>query len=164
MVAEAPRVAGLNGAAAIDTPSSLEAEARAAVAGAPVDPDLSGTAPAGLPVGPAQPSPEEVLAGYTLIAGELVDGAALAVFPNWQVTPAESGKFAGAMARAFLLWFPDQIIPPKYLALVTLAGVGFEIVQARRDPETGKLRPARLPKKDAGGDTKPQAAAAAAAH
>ena len=136
---------GLNGAAVDhDTPASLEAEARAAVAGAPLDLDLTAPAPAGAPA-PGQPSPEEVEAGYTMICGELVDVAAVALVPAWKVTPAESGKLAGAMARALLLWFPDMIIPPKYLALIAIAGVGFEIAQARKDPATGRYLPGRLP-------------------
>jgi hypothetical protein len=40
-----------------------------------------------------------------------------------------------------VLWFPDQIIPPKYMALLVIAGVSMEIVQKRRDPATGELRP-----------------------
>lgn len=146
----------------VDTPAALEAEAAAATAGAPPDldpvpvPGTEGPGPFDRPI--AGPSDEEILAGYTLVCGEVVDLGAQSLVPAWRVTPAESGKLAGAMARALLLWFPDQIIPPKYLALLTVAGVAFEIAQARRDPASGRYFPARLPEKPAG------ESAAAAAH
>ena len=140
-----------------ETPASLEAEARAAIAGAPLD--LSGaeaTGPTGPSPAPSQPRPEEIEAGYTMICGEVIDLAAGALVPAWRITPAESGKLSGACARALMLWFPDMIIPPKYLALVVIAGVGFEIAQARKDPATGRYLPARLPEKPAAGDTPAQ--------
>jgi len=137
-----------------ETPAALEAEAAAATAGAPLDleapaPGAAGAAP-GLPAGPAGPSEEEVVAGYTLICSELVDLGAVSLVPAWKVTPAESGKLANAMARALVLWFPDMIIPPKYLALLTVAGVAFEIAQARRDPNSGRYLPAHVQEKAAG--------------
>jgi hypothetical protein len=123
-----------------ETPTALEAEAIAAINGAPIDAEL--TAPA---TGAPGPTEDEILAGYQLVTTQLVEAGAASILPAWQVTSAESSKMGGAMARALLLWFPDQIIPPKYMALLAIAGVGFEIAQARRDPETGRYRPARLP-------------------
>lgn len=131
-----------------ESAAQLEADAHAALAGAPLE--IEAPAPDGAPGTPGPgPSEEEVLAGYTLICTEVVDLGAGALVPAWKVTPAESGKMAGAIARALLLWFPDMIIPPKYLALLSIAGVAFEIAQARRDA-TGRYLPARLPEKPAG--------------
>lgn len=132
-----------------DTPAALEAEAAAAAAAAPPDLEAPSGANTDQPGAFDRPIPgpsdEEILAGYQLICGEFVDLGANALVPAWRVTPVESGKLAGAMARALLLWFPDMIIPPKYLALLTVAGVAFEIAQARRDPQTGQYRPGKLP-------------------
>lgn len=146
-----------------ETAGSLEAEALAATAGAPADLEelprgAAGAAP-GLPAGPAGPTEEEILAGYTLLAGELVDLGAVTFVPAWKVTPAESGKMASALARAALLWFPDAIIPPKYLALITVAGVALEIAQARKDPTSGRYLPAHPTTEKRSGES-----AAAAAH
>lgn len=125
-----------------DSRAALEREASAAIATAPA-PEIpepgAGIAPA--EVGPSE---EEILAGYALVCGQVVGACTSAIVPAWEVTAAENGKLSGAMARALLLWFPDQIIPPKYLSLLVVAGVGFEIINARRDPQTGRLRPARL--------------------
>ncbi len=131
----------------LDTPASLEAEARAALATAPADPSAPAGSPVAtgtLPVDPAQPSPEEVLEGYRLIAVEVVDVGASALVPAWRVSPEKSNKLGTAMAKAAMLWWPDMIIPPKYLALITIAGVVFEIAQDNKDPATGRYRPARL--------------------
>lgn len=131
-----------------DSPAALETEASAALAEAPVDiavpsPEATGAIAGADPRG-SGPTEEEVLAGYTLICGELVDVGANALVPAWRITPVESGKMAGAVARALMLWFPDMIIPPKYLALLTIAGVAFEIAQARRDPKTGGYLPTKI--------------------
>lgn len=124
----------------------LQAELAAAVAGAPPEPTIEPAGDGGESGRPVPgPSDDEILAGYTLVCGEVVDLGANALVPAWRVTPAESGKMAGALARAFVLWFPDLIVPPKYLALLAVAGVAFEIAQARKDPATGRYIPAQLP-------------------
>jgi hypothetical protein len=133
----------------LDT-SQLRSEADAAIAGAPVDP---------VPVGPEsapKPTEADVLQGYTLICGSVVGAAAQGLAPAWNVTPEETGRVAGACAQALLLWFPDDIIPPKYMALVVIAGVSFEIIAKRRD-ETGRLRP-RFPPPQATTPEQPAAA------
>ena len=122
----------------------LEADLAAALAGAPPEPEVPAAGEVAEAPGAARPSDDEILAGYTMICTEVVDLGAGALVPAWRVTPAESGKMAGALARALLLWFPDMIIPPKYLALLAVAGVAFEIAQARKDPATGRYLPARL--------------------
>ncbi len=116
-------------------PDILAAEAAAAMATAPVMPEIPGTAAV-----PATPDPATMEAGYAAI-GEAVLGAACnAMCPAWDVTDAEKSKLAGALAHAMQLWFPGEI-PEKYVALIVVAGVGFEIVSARRDPATGGLKP-----------------------
>jgi hypothetical protein len=141
-----------------ETTASLEAEAIAATNAAPIDADVAPGPGSPAAAVPAEASEEEVVAGYTLICGELVDLGANAIVPAWKVNRIESGKLAGAMARALVLWFPDMIIPPKYLALLTVAGVCFEIAQARRDPSTGRFLPAHLPQKSNAGETSQTAA------
>ena len=128
--------------------TDLEREALHIAAAAPApelgpesDPGSTGPLPA--PV--TGPSEEEVLAGYQLVCTELIDSGCAAMLPAWQVTPREVSKLGTACAKALMLWFPDMIIPPKYLALLTIVGVGFEIAQARKDPDTGRYRPARVP-------------------
>lgn len=121
-------------------PQALELEADAIAAahapelppeGAPVDSQAVDTGN----------TPEQVLQGYQLVCTALVDRGADALAPAWDLTREEKGSFADACARALLLWFPDQIIPPKYMALLVVAGVGLEIVGKRRDPKTGALKP-----------------------
>lgn len=140
-------------------PAALAAEAAAAVPPVGAEPSGSDATFAEGSVAPAGgATEEEILAGYVLVCDVVVGQGCDALVPNWNVTPAERGKLSGAIAKALLLWFPDQIIPPKYMALLAIAGVTFEIVNARRDPVTGKLKPARvLPAQTA----KPAATAAA---
>jgi hypothetical protein len=131
-------------------PAALEAEAAAAVSSADASmahvAQVAGDdamAMAGVP-GAQAATQEEILAGYVLVCDVVVGQGCDALVPAWNVTPAERGKLSGAIAKALLLWFPDQIIPPKYMALLAVAGVTFEIINARRDPQTGKLKPARV--------------------
>lgn len=91
--------------------------------------------------GQTGPSEADVLAGYRMISFAIVDRGFEIGAPAWAVTNEEKTRLADAMAQALVLWFPDQPIPPKYLALLVLAGVGLEIVAARKDPLTGQLKP-----------------------
>lgn len=126
--------------------ADLEREALAVAAAAPVDPaPAPGAVPVSAPI--AGPTEEEVFAGYDMICTELIDSGCTALLPAWQVSPPEVSKLSAVCAKALMLWFPDMIIPPKYLALLTIAGVGFEIAQARKDPATGRYRPGRLPER-----------------
>jgi hypothetical protein len=134
----------------------LEREALAAVAGAPLDQVGEVLPPEVLAAGPTE---AEILAGYEMVCTELLDQGCTAIVPAWQVTPHEVGRLSTACSKALLLWFPDMIIPPKYMALLVIAGVGFEIAKARRDPDTGRYRPARLP--EPAGKNPDQAGAAA---
>ena len=136
------------GLAAVESLADLEREAVNIAAVAPVE--ASEPVPAGPGLGPvpapiAGPTEEEILAGYNMVCGELIDSGCNALLPAWQVKPAEVSKLSTACSKALMLWFPDMIIPPKYLALLTIAGVAFEIAQARKDPNTGAYLPARVP-------------------
>ena len=120
-------------APAAAAPAGLILEANAALAGAPVDQSAA-------PVETGPPPAAQMAEGYTVLCAAVVAAAANGLAPAWQVTPAETQSLAGAMAQALVLWFPDQVIPAKYMALLAVAGVSFEIISARRLP-SGGLRP-----------------------
>jgi hypothetical protein len=128
-------------AAPADESAQLKQDVAAALAGAPVEEALPPGE--GEPAPAAQPTEAEVLAGYVIVSTALIEAGAGAIAPAWAITPEETGKLALAMSQAALLWFPDHIIPPKYMALVVIAGVSFEIINARREP-SGKFRPLRV--------------------
>lgn len=86
-------------------------------------------------------TPEEVEQGYKLISFAVIERGAAVLAPAWNITADENDRMSTALARALVLWFPDQPIPPKYLALLVIAGTAADIVSARKDPATGKLRP-----------------------
>lgn len=132
----------------VDT-AELTREADAIAAGAA--PVADALAPEGLPVdGAGAPvDMDAVRKGYQTLMLSLTETVTAAAVPAWAVTLPEKTKLADACAEALLLWFPDQIIPPKYLAVLMIANVGYEIVQARRDPATGKLKPTRVIEKPA---------------
>jgi hypothetical protein len=67
-----------------------------------------------------------------------------AAVPAWEVTDDEKGKLGKALGTACALWFPGDI-PPKFIALIVVAGVTGEIIASRRDPDTGKLKPRYRP-------------------
>jgi len=101
--------------------------------------------PADLPADPGaelQPAvSEDAKKGYQILAGALVGQGALIFVPAWDVSPAECTDLADAIVEALLLWFPDGVIPPKYMAILAVLGVGFRIAYARRDPSTGAFKP-----------------------
>jgi hypothetical protein len=110
----------------------------------PVPPPDSQAEPA-----PQGPSPEEVKAGYKMIGVAVVNRAGAALAPNWHITPQETNNVAEAIAGAAMMWFPDAPIPPKYLALLVVLESVYAIVEARRDPSTGGLKPRRIDAPDA---------------
>jgi hypothetical protein len=119
-------------------PIQLQAEADAALSLAPPDPaaaEIPGAEPA-----PAGPSPEEMEQGYAMLAGAALDMTFEMAAPAWEVTDAEKSKLADALGKACALWFPGEI-PAKYVALIVVAGSVGQIVAARRDPSTGRLKP-----------------------
>ncbi len=123
----------------VDEPALVAAAERIAAEHAPANDPLANAEQ--LPDEPLVPSPEQQLAGYRTLSLAVIARGADALVPAWNVTDQEKTSLADACAQALLLWFPDQLIPPKYMALLVVAGVTLEIVDARRDPKTGALRP-----------------------
>lgn len=89
---------------------------------------------------------EALAASYEAAAFVLFDQAASIAAPNWNVTREEKRQLAHSTAVALAHWFPNQQLPPKYAALLTLAGTAYGIAEARRDPDTGRIRPLRAPR------------------
>ena len=123
----------MGGADQVIDATTLQAEADAAIAAAPVD--LTGAAPA-----PAGPNAAEMEAGYAMLVGGVLDMSFEMACPAWEIQDDEKDKLAAALGKACALWFPNDI-PEKWIALIVVAGVGGKIVAARRDPVTGGLRP-----------------------
>ncbi len=130
-------------------PAQLAAEADAVDVPDETPPGAAGEAPPAAPGGEGGEltfdQAEALAASYEGAAFVLYDQAATIVAPNWQVTRDEKRALAHSTAVALALWFPDQQLPPKYVALLTLAGTFYAITDARRDPATGQLRPLRAP-------------------
>jgi len=118
-------------AAALELPADLGA------AGAP-----GGAEDAAAPA--AAPSVETIAAEFEPGVGMVIASVADGVLPNWRLTLDEKKQLAHAAALALAHWFPDATIPPKYLSLVVVAYVGYQIVEARRDPATGELAPRKI--------------------
>lgn len=72
-----------------------------------------------------------------------VAGVSAVIMPNWQLSSAEQDQLAKACATALGWWFPNLAIHPRWMALVGIGGVMYGIAGARRDPQTGKIRPMR---------------------
>jgi hypothetical protein len=121
----------------VNNSAELQAEADAALAAAPID-----TAAAPVPAGP---STDDMAAGYAMLAGATLGTLTELTCPAWEITDDEKTKFADALGKACALWFPGEI-PEKWVALIIVAGVGSQIVAARRDPRTGGLKPRFRPK------------------
>jgi hypothetical protein len=121
---------------------ALFAEADAAVVGLDPLPEN----PEGIPGESAGPTPEAIAVyqqGAVMLVGAIADNFA----PNWKVTSEEKANVGNALGQALALWFPDQVIPPKYMALVSLAMAMGGLVVSRRDPSTGQLIPFHAPAK-----------------
>ena len=126
-------------AAAVDVPDVP------APAGDPGAADLGGGQADALTIDQAA----AMAASYEAGAFILLSQASKIVAPNWRVTDAENRDLAKVTATALALWFPDQQLPPKYAALLALAGCVYGIAESRRDPATGRIRPLReLPPED----------------
>jgi hypothetical protein len=87
--------------------------------------------------------------GYKILALAVVGQGYELFAPAWHVTPLEKGDMADALVAALMLWFPDGLIPAKYMALLVIAGIGAKIAIARRDPVTGILAPRHDPAPEA---------------
>lgn len=118
----------------------LPAEATTQVAG-------EGAPAPGVPGVPGEPTLEELdlaarnYEGTTAIA---VNGLADVLAPNWQISGEQRGSLAHVSAMALAAWFPDHRLPIKYAVLTMVGASLFDIANANRDPETGRLRPLRL--------------------
>jgi hypothetical protein len=127
--------------------AALAAEADRILAGAPADlaPAIDPAAPAlAGELAPAEPTLEQIqaaAAGYEGGAFLIVSKAADIVVPAWRISADERKALSSSIALALAAWFPDHQLPPKYVALLGVAGSLYAIVDARRDPETGKLLP-----------------------
>jgi hypothetical protein len=87
---------------------------------------------------------ENAVAGYNILALGIVAQGAELIFPNWHITPTEQTDLSGAMVQALMLWFPDGLIPAKYMAVLVIAGVAGKIALSRRD-DSGALPPRHAP-------------------
>lgn len=102
----------------------------------------------------SQPGQAITAAEYEPVAHMLFEQVFATVCPAWGVTFEETSRLAKATATALQLWFPDQAIPPKYFAILGVAGAAWGIAAKRRDPKTGAFLPRKLP------DAKPAAESA----
>ncbi len=82
-------------------------------------------------------------AGYEILAVTVVAQGAAVFVPAWELTQAEVRDLSDAIVRALVLWFPDGMIPAKYMAVLAILGVGLRIAEARRDPVTGQFKPTK---------------------
>lgn len=95
----------------------------------------------------AEPTLEQIqaaAAGYETGAFLIVSKAADVLAPAWGITSDERKALSGSIAFAMAAWFPDHQLPPKYMALLAVAGSLYAIADSRRDPSTGKLKPRRI--------------------
>lgn len=84
--------------------------------------------------------------GYEILAMALVGQGAAVFVPAWEVTEPEVRDLSNAIVEALLLWFPDGVLPAKYIAVLAVVGVGTRIAMARRDPSTGGFKPTKYAK------------------
>jgi hypothetical protein len=117
-------------------PAQLVHEANAAMLDAPLDPVMGAD---GAPA-PAGPSAEDMAKGYAMLGKAALGVICEATVPNWEVNDIEQSKIADALGAACALWFPDEV-PPKYAALIVLAGAIGQVAISRRDPATGAFIP-----------------------
>lgn len=125
-------------------------EGLAAEAGAVEIPTEPGAPPA--PAGAQQVAPSEMTMeqlqahvpawkpGTDLIANTFAD----LIAPNWRLTALERDQVSGSLALALSTWFPDDVIPVKYLVLLNVGASFWNLAASRRDPQTGKILPMRL--------------------
>jgi len=83
---------------------------------------------------------EAAAARYDFGALMLVSRGFDLLAPAWDVTDDEKAKLAHSVALCAAAWFPDAAIPARYVVLLMLGGTAYQVVEARRDPSTGKIR------------------------
>lgn len=98
----------------------------------------------------AEPSPEEIqrmAAGAKPVVAGVLAALHGVVAPAWVVEPQKMAALVDASSLALAYWFPAEL-PPKYVALVMVAGALYGIAQDNRDPATGAYKPRYAPPKD----------------
>jgi hypothetical protein len=88
----------------------------------------------------------EFAAGAEPFVGGMLSALHGVVAPNWVIVPARQEALTKAAALALAYWFPHEI-PPKYLALIMVAGALHGIAQDNKDPKTGAYKPLHVPPK-----------------
>lgn len=143
LVDRLPQGADVTAAAGLDAERlDLEADQVAAdYAPAPADAAAAAVDPNAPPV----ISTEDAEKGYRMLALAVVGQSCLLFVPAWRVSIEEQTTVSDAMVQALLLWFPDGLIPAKYLALLVLASAVGTVALSRIDPKTGELPPRHAP-------------------
>jgi hypothetical protein len=121
-------------------PAQLQSEAAALAQEFPAAPAPAAAAELAPPVDP------NAQAGFEVLALGSVTTLAAVFVPAWEVTQEECRTLSDAIVRALMLWFPDGMLPPKYMAVLAVAGAGATIAFARMDPKTGALKPMKYAK------------------
>jgi len=126
-------------------------------------PLLDGAQPAAAGADPSAPpviSTEDAEKGYRMLGLAVVGQSCMLLAPAWHVTQVEQTSVSDAIVQALMIWFPDGIIPAKYLALLVLVSAVGTIALSRIDPVTGELPPRHAPPKKPAVPAAPAAAAA----
>lgn len=113
----------------------------------PGAPGADGAQPGAADAGAGEPTAEriaELAAGVEPFVHGLVDVLHANLAPNWRIAPEKQTALAKSGALALALWFPHEL-PPKYLALMAVAGCAWSIAQDNRNPQTGAYQPRYAP-------------------
>lgn len=87
--------------------------------------------------------------GTDLIANTFAD----VIAPNWRLSALERDQVSSSLALALAAWFPDDVIPLKYLVLLNVGASVWNLAASRRDPRTGKFIPMRIAPPEDGAKT-----------
>lgn len=82
---------------------------------------------------------------YAPAAHMVVSKCADYLVPNWRLSHTERTGIGDAVALTAAAWFPDLVFPPRWAACILLATSVFNLLDSRRDPETGELPPRTRP-------------------
>lgn len=100
---------------------------------------------------------EQIATSYMPGCVVAVNAVARIMLPNWDLTGNEKQQIAESCSMALALWFPNLHIPPRYMALMSVGGVIWQIAASRRDA-AGNLRPMRAQKVEPAASDEAQAA------
>jgi hypothetical protein len=129
----------------------------------PDAPPAAAPAIAGEQLGERELTLEEIQAaaqGYEVGAFLIVSKMADVFAPAWGISHEERKGVASSISMAMAAWFPNAQLPPKWMVLLNVAGSMYSLVESRRDPETGKLKPRRHETKDDSAGASPSTAPA----